>query len=52
VDIEQLPDGSLLVSDDTGSGGTVYRISYSQPTTCRSNALGVRSPDVLNPTGM
>jgi glucose/arabinose dehydrogenase len=29
VDIEQMPDGSLLVSDDRA--GVVYRISYSDP---------------------
>jgi glucose/arabinose dehydrogenase len=29
VDVQQLPDGSLLVSDDTA--GVVYRIAYSRP---------------------
>jgi glucose/arabinose dehydrogenase len=29
VDVAQLPDGSLLVSDDTA--GAIYRISYQQP---------------------
>jgi hypothetical protein len=29
ADVQQLPDGSLLVSDDTGH--TVYRITYSGP---------------------
>jgi glucose/arabinose dehydrogenase len=29
VDILQLPDGSLLVSDD--KSGTIYRITYSGP---------------------
>ena len=33
VDVEQLPDGSLLVSDNEAH--TVYRISYAQPTACR-----------------
>jgi glucose/arabinose dehydrogenase len=28
VDVAQLPDGSLLVSDDTA--GAIYRISYGQ----------------------
>lgn len=34
--MEQLPDGSLLVSDDFA--GAVYRVSYRQPTTCRQAA--------------
>ncbi|KAI7835674.1 hypothetical protein COHA_010413 [Chlorella ohadii] len=41
VDVEQLLDGSLLVSDD--AAGTVYRIAYSQPTKCRK--LGEWSAD-------
>lgn len=32
VDVEQLPDGSLLVSDD--KAGMVYRVSYRAPTSC------------------
>ena len=28
VDVKELPDGSLLVSDD--SGGRIYRISYAK----------------------
>ncbi|PSC67838.1 sorbosone dehydrogenase [Micractinium conductrix] len=36
VDVEQLPDGSLLVSDDAPGGGIVYRVSYSPPTACRN----------------
>ncbi|KAL4438192.1 hypothetical protein ABPG77_010553 [Micractinium sp. CCAP 211/92] len=36
VDVEQLPDGSLLVSDDAPSTGAVYRVSYHEPVTCRS----------------
>lgn len=41
MDVEQLPDGSLLVSDD--AAGSVYRISYSAPTTCRgAKAKAVR----------
>ncbi len=34
MDVEQLPDGSILVSDD--AAGSVYRISYSAPTSCRA----------------
>jgi glucose/arabinose dehydrogenase len=30
VDLEQLPDGSVLLSDD--EAGTIYRISYATPT--------------------
>lgn len=33
MDVEQLPDGSLLVSDNQAH--TVYRISFAQPTACR-----------------
>lgn len=50
MDVEQLPDGSMLVSDD--AAGTVYRIAYSQPTKCRK--LGGWSADghvTLAPTG-
>ena len=36
MDVEQLPDGSLLVSDDAPGGGIVYRVSYSPPTACRN----------------
>lgn len=38
VDVEQLPDGSLLVSDD--SAGTVYRVSYRAPLACRTGGGG------------
>lgn len=34
MDVEQLPDGSLLVSDDVG--GTALRVSYSPPMPCRA----------------
>lgn len=46
MDVEQLPDGSILVSDD--AAGSVYRISYSAPTACRaakSNAIRKREAE-------
>ncbi len=45
VDVEQLPDGSLLVSDDVAKYGTVYRISYHPPTTCTSANPLASDPD-------
>ena len=39
VDVEQLPDGSLLISDDYGSG-TVWRVTYSAAATATSSAGG------------
>jgi len=39
VDVEQLPDGSLLISDDYGSG-TVWRVTYSAVSTANSSAEG------------
>jgi len=48
VDVEQLPDGSLLVSDNEAH--TVYRISYAQPTACR--VVGTNVPHAaLTPRG-
>ncbi|KAL4448480.1 hypothetical protein ABPG75_005699 [Micractinium tetrahymenae] len=38
VDLEQLPDGSLLVSDD--KAGMVYRVSYRAPTSCARSFPG------------
>ncbi|KAL4448481.1 hypothetical protein ABPG75_005700 [Micractinium tetrahymenae] len=42
VDVEQLPDGSLLVSDDAPSTGVVYRVSYREPVACRGTAAAGR----------
>lgn len=50
--MEQLPDGSMLVSDD--SANTVLRISYSPPITCRkAGSSGVYGEDseLYVPTG-
>lgn len=38
MDVEQLPDGSLLVSDDFK--GAVYRITYNGASKCHTNATG------------
>ncbi|KAL4438194.1 hypothetical protein ABPG77_010555 [Micractinium sp. CCAP 211/92] len=38
VDVEQLPDGSVLVSDD--KSGMVYRVSYRAPTSCARSFPG------------
>jgi glucose/arabinose dehydrogenase len=38
VDVQQLPDGSLLVSDD--KGGAIYRITYRAPKTKSGGTSG------------
>jgi hypothetical protein len=38
VDVEQLPDGSLLVSDDFGAGG-VWRITYAPPSATAGSTI-------------
>lgn len=45
MDVEQLPDGSLLVSDNQQH--TVYRISYARPTACR--VVGATVPHAALP---
>lgn len=42
MDVEQLPDGSLLVSDDAPSTGAVYRVSYREPVACRGTTTAGR----------
>jgi hypothetical protein len=38
MDVQQMPDGSLLMSDDVLNGRSVYRIAYRAPATCHTSA--------------